>query len=300
MNKRTKWKAAVAAGVVLLAQAAGGIAAAHPACPADGDCCVGNGTPGCDNEDCCNLICDTLDPFCCDSYWDNLCASTALSQCCICGCGCPLVCPPGALDEGEPCLVDDDIDTINGGCDSIPPVFSNASCGDKVCGLISTYLATGGVQSRDTDWYLVEHPGGTIQAILASELPAVCLILDGIDTCTPVVVGDIGCGMDTYSLEVASATLPAGMYVVFVAPGLCDGTGIFAGGPCGGGNNYVLRIECIPCIGDCEATPDGIVGIADFLTLLAQWGTTGTCDVDGDGVGITDFLEMLAHWGPCE
>ena len=44
---------------------------------------------------------------------------------------------------------------------------------------------------------------------------------------------------------------------------------------------------------------DGLVGINDFLLLLAQWGGSGTCDIDGGGVGITDFLELLANWGPC-
>ncbi len=47
---------------------------------------------------------------------------------------------------------------------------------------------------------------------------------------------------------------------------------------------------------------DGIVGINDFLTLLAAWGTVpgGPPDFDGDDVvGIGDFLELLANWGPC-
>ncbi len=48
---------------------------------------------------------------------------------------------------------------------------------------------------------------------------------------------------------------------------------------------------------------DGIVGILDFLALLAAWGPcpgAGTCpgDLDGDGtVGILDFLALLADWG---
>ena len=46
--------------------------------------------------------------------------------------------------------------------------------------------------------------------------------------------------------------------------------------------------------------PDGIVGITDFLQLLAEWGVIGTsCDVNGGGVGITDFLDLLANWGAC-
>jgi hypothetical protein len=45
---------------------------------------------------------------------------------------------------------------------------------------------------------------------------------------------------------------------------------------------------------------DGVVGIVDFLVLLAQWDVVDTpCDFDGGGVGINDFLELLANWGPC-
>jgi len=55
----------------------------------------------------------------------------------------------------------------------------------------------------------------------------------------------------------------------------------------------------------CHADTDGdnIVGIGDFLLVLAQWGPCPPdClgDVDGDGlVGINDFLLVLAEWGPC-
>ena len=55
------------------------------------------------------------------------------------------------------------------------------------------------------------------------------------------------------------------------------------------------------CPWDCGGdTPDGNVGIVDFLDLLGDWNMIGTpCDFDGDGVGITDFLKLLANWGPC-
>ncbi len=55
-----------------------------------------------------------------------------------------------------------------------------------------------------------------------------------------------------------------------------------------------------PCPWDMDGTT--YVGIEDFLTLLANWGTDpgGPPDFDGDGtVDINDFLELLAHWGPC-
>ena len=54
-----------------------------------------------------------------------------------------------------------------------------------------------------------------------------------------------------------------------------------------------------PCPYDCDGSGDGTVSIADFLALLAQWGTIGPCDADGGGVGIADFLGLLAAWGPC-
>ncbi len=55
-----------------------------------------------------------------------------------------------------------------------------------------------------------------------------------------------------------------------------------------------------PCPWDLDC--DGIVGINDFLDLLAAWGPNPghPADFDGDGiVGITDFLALLANWGPC-
>jgi len=47
---------------------------------------------------------------------------------------------------------------------------------------------------------------------------------------------------------------------------------------------------------------DGVVGVLDFLELLAAWGPCGDCgacpaDLDGDcAVGVTDFLILLANW----
>ncbi len=45
-----------------------------------GSCCEANGTPYCDDADCCALVCD-LDPFCCNTEWDSICASQAQESC---------------------------------------------------------------------------------------------------------------------------------------------------------------------------------------------------------------------------
>jgi len=60
---------------------------------------------------------------------------------------------------------------------------------------------------------------------------------------------------------------------------------------------YIVSIDC-PW--DCNEPPDGLVGVQDFLAMLAQWGGPGSCDFDGnDVVNVGDFLVMLAQWGPC-
>jgi hypothetical protein len=62
--------------------------AANPACPGEspcggpksGSCFEANGTPGCEDADCCEAVC-AIDPACCDAAWDKLCAQSALSLC---------------------------------------------------------------------------------------------------------------------------------------------------------------------------------------------------------------------------
>lgn len=56
-----------------------------PACgdPDTGDCCEANGTPFCNDAACCEAIC-AVDPFCCETNWDQLCADQAIADCGIC------------------------------------------------------------------------------------------------------------------------------------------------------------------------------------------------------------------------
>ena len=48
--------------------------------PGSGDCQADNGTPGCEDADCCALVC-AVDSFCCDSAWDATCAGLAATGC---------------------------------------------------------------------------------------------------------------------------------------------------------------------------------------------------------------------------
>jgi hypothetical protein len=45
-----------------------------------GDCLISNGTPGCSNDSCEAAVCG-VDPFCCDVFWDGICAGEAEDLC---------------------------------------------------------------------------------------------------------------------------------------------------------------------------------------------------------------------------
>jgi len=52
--------------------------------PGAGYCIESNGSPGCDDSECCETIC-VADPFCCDTEWDSVCADMAALTCGSCG-----------------------------------------------------------------------------------------------------------------------------------------------------------------------------------------------------------------------
>ncbi len=89
-----------------------GSTCADAQCEPSSDCCEPNGTPGCDDPQCVNIICGQ-DPFCCDTEWDTVCANAANEQCPVCNVG----------DPGSNCCVD------NGtpGCD-------DPNCQALICG----------------------------------------------------------------------------------------------------------------------------------------------------------------------
>ena len=58
--------------------------------PGAGSCLEPNGTPGCDDSDCCTLVCDS-DAYCCDNLWDQICADAAIAMCGLNNCPCDVV-----------------------------------------------------------------------------------------------------------------------------------------------------------------------------------------------------------------
>lgn len=54
--------------------------------PGEGDCCVDNNSPGCEDAEVQSCVC-AMDAFCCDTEWDNTCAGIAANACDGCGGG---------------------------------------------------------------------------------------------------------------------------------------------------------------------------------------------------------------------
>ncbi len=51
------------------------------------DCCVANpGTTCCSDQTCCDTVC-AVDPYCCNTEWDQICANQAATLCAVCGGG---------------------------------------------------------------------------------------------------------------------------------------------------------------------------------------------------------------------
>lgn len=130
------------------------------------------------------------------------------------GCPCTSGIPEGEANCGLP------VDTENGGCNSVPPVFTPIQGGQTYCG---TAGVDGDIATRDTDWYALALPnGGDVTWTVEAGFAAVIGIVDngGVNDCSGVssfLVFDTttGCG-DT---GVVNATLPPGTWWFFVAPG---------------------------------------------------------------------------------
>jgi hypothetical protein len=66
----------------------------------ESDCCFPHGSVGCEDPACEALVCE-VDPFCCDTEWDTLCADEAAD---LCGDLCSLAVTDLRLSPGSPCI----------------------------------------------------------------------------------------------------------------------------------------------------------------------------------------------------
>ncbi len=151
---------------------------------------------------------------------------------------CDVVCV--GTSEGEPDC-GDPIDTVNGGCNSSPPVFGAISCGETICGT-AYYDGT----DRDTDWYqLVVASDTEVTVSISAEFDVVAGIVDSCGTgdCADATAVSPYVAVADCETGVVSACLPPGTWWLFVGPD-------FDGAPFACGLEYDLGLECAPCTAD--------------------------------------------------
>ncbi|MCI0362910.1 MAG: hypothetical protein L0Y44_00270 [Phycisphaerales bacterium] len=145
-------------------------------------------------------------------------------------CGC-FACPLGSITSAEACAGFNYVDTSNGGCNSVPPVFGAiVPNGAAICGIGSTYLNSTEASLRDTDWFTftVTEEGHTYSLEgSATFLCAFGLIQNTALDITACGAGqafvagstvvEVGNACDAPSVTTAVALSP-GTYAVFAAP----------------------------------------------------------------------------------
>ncbi|HMN96835.1 MAG TPA: hypothetical protein PKC43_10265 [Phycisphaerales bacterium] len=231
--------------------------------------CITTGGPGCTDVDCCEQVC-AIDPFCCDTAWDGICVTQALQVCKLPGCE-TICCSQDPLEQ-EPCGTD-----LNGGCNSVPPVFSLIKCG---MGLWGSAWASGG--TRDTDWYEITFAAPVeVTFSISNVLPMVIGVVGtgGVPDCALASVLDPFAYSPYCGRTSLTTCLEPGTYWFFAAPTFFDGF------PCGGeANLYNIGLEC--------------VSLAESCPTACASADHGCCVIGGPGCTDTDCCELLCQLDP--
>jgi len=132
---------------------------------------------------------------------------------------------PGFILENEPDCGTDYVDNYNGGCNSVPPEYSQIAPGQAIAGRSGTFSYSGS-DSRDTDWYRYVSTGSTtIDFKGTGDFYLQLYIIDGTSGCDglAILVGDAAIPGDT---AYTSANVGPGTYYMWVGPAE------FTGWPC--------------------------------------------------------------------
>jgi hypothetical protein len=160
---------------------------------------------------------------------------------------CQFACDPAFTPEGEATCMDEYVDVFNGGCNSIPPVFSDVDCSAgpvEICGTTGNFVFTdpvdGPLDSRDTDWYRFtlateQLVTVTMEGGFNSSLVGI-VNTNGIDDCSLVSEFLTSAVADECVVASVQALLGPGTWYVFAS------TADFVGVPCG--SEYQLTITC--------------------------------------------------------
>jgi hypothetical protein len=128
----------------------------------EGDCFAAHASPGCDSEDCCERVC-AIDPFCCDTEWDAVCADEADGFCGAgfgaCGAGAGACTDP---ENGTPGC--EDVDCCNAVCRADPfccGVGGEEGIWDELCAEAEAAICRSTCGPRRGDCFAKVCSGGT-------------------------------------------------------------------------------------------------------------------------------------------
>jgi hypothetical protein len=243
------------------------------------NCCAVHGGPGCDDVDCTVAVC-TVEPLCCQAGWEAFCVDLAADLCAVCPTDYRLQPGSPCIDAGDNTLVPVGIDTDLDGNPRFLEIPETPDTGNGTLPIV--------------DMGAYESLGGGCLAVISQEV--VCHA-DG--------------ATFTVNIEGLNACTGGTTEVTFTASGgavgdeLCFTTIVSDGGFCCSTEICVTTPDCTPVAKPSDLDGDGIVGMVDFLALLAAWGTCSDCstpqacpaDFDGDcTVGILDLLILLGNW----
>ncbi|MBX3396098.1 MAG: hypothetical protein KF841_12100 [Phycisphaerae bacterium] len=175
------------------------------------------------------------------------------------------------------------VDNFNGGCNSVPVIFSPIACNDSVCG---TAWADGG--TRDTDWYEVNvATASNLNWSATADFDFLIAIVDASSGCANLNIL-ASAASTTCQLTSVNVNVGPGTYWVLVLPS------VFEGYPCAGGPwNYTATLACTP-IGDEGACCTGEV-CTEFVTqadCLNGGGTYLGLASDCIGVDCNDYIPI--------
>jgi len=173
-------------------------------------------------------------------------------------------CPPGGINENEPdCGLLGD--TVNGGCNSAPPVFTSIAVGQTACGT-GAFDGT----TRDTDWYEFTLTSDTqVTWTVTAEFDLLIGFLPGVCPATAFIDGTAQTTTEPCITIASTACLPAGTYYAFVAPQFTEQFGCSGGA----GTRYVATLSGVPCTPPEPPANDDCV---NAIVVSAPSSTSGT------------------------
>jgi hypothetical protein len=243
---------------------------------------------------------------------------------------CDVQCSSSSFEGESDCGLS--TDTVNGGCNSTPPVFSSIVCNQSFCG---TLAASGG--ARDTDWYELQVSSPTqINWSVIAECDIVIGVINnsGVANCAGINGFRVMAQGGPCQQITVTDCLPAGTWWLYIAPPVgatvscgaeydaeltCSSCGAPSGACCNGqtctivtqavcsSGGGIYRGDGVPCSPSpcsqpappndfcAQAQPLSVPGVASGSTAFALQDSASYCGTSITGPGIWYSVSGTGH-----